>query len=127
MERWQQRFENFEKTYIFLHKNIGIENPTEIEKAGIIQSFEVCFELAWKTIKDYLNYKQVMVQFPREVIKEAFSYEIIKNGNAWLDMLNKRNLVAHTYNGNIADTLYNLIKNEYIKEINELYTYLKNG
>ena len=39
-----------------------------------------------------------MVQFPIEVIKEVFSYEIIKNGNAWLDMLNKRNLVAHTYN-----------------------------
>ena len=38
MERGQQRFENFEKTYIFLHKNIGIENPTEIEKAGIIHN-----------------------------------------------------------------------------------------
>ncbi|WP_294377501.1 nucleotidyltransferase substrate binding protein [uncultured Clostridium sp.] len=53
--RWKQRFENFEKTYKLLEKYSEQTITNELEKAGIIQFFEMAFELAWKVLKDYLE------------------------------------------------------------------------
>lgn len=55
----------------------------------MIQTYEFTFELAWKTLKDYLEEKGVIVKFPRDTIKEAFRYELIEDGELWLDMLQK--------------------------------------
>jgi len=63
----------------------------------LIQRFEYTFELAWKTLKDYLEANEVITKFPRDVIKAAFQYELIKDGEVWMDMLEKQNLLAHTY------------------------------
>lgn len=68
-----------------------------MEKAGVIQIYEFTFELGWKTLKDFLEEKDVIVKFPRDTIEEGFRYELIKNGDVWMDMLEKRNLMSHTY------------------------------
>src|SRR5437879_9911575 len=96
--RWKQRFQNFEKGIIALQDAVKKKELSDLEKAGVIQIYEFTFELAWKTVKDYLEEKKVEVKFPRDAIKEGFTYEIIKNGDVWMDMLQKRNLMSHTYN-----------------------------
>lgn len=97
--RWKQRFENFEKAVRQLDK--GVERPlkdlSELEQYGVIQSFEFTFELAWKTLKDYLENKGTEAAFPRDVIKSAFQSGLIDDGDAWMDMLEKRNWMAHAY------------------------------
>ena len=86
--RWRQRFENFEKAYSQLHAAIEIfDRLSNLEKEGLIQRFEYTFELAWKTLKDYLEANEVEVKFPRDVIKSAFHYELIQDGEVWMDML----------------------------------------
>ena len=92
-----------------------------LEQAGVIQTYEITFELAWKTLKDFLESKEVIAQFPRDVIKEAFKNKIIKAGEIWLDMLEKRNLMSHTYDEKNAAMALELIVNSYYDELNDLY------
>ncbi len=124
--RWKQRFQNFEKVFIQLKSAVTqLENLSDLEKEGMIQRFEYTFELAWKTLKDYLEEKNVDAKFPREVIKQSFKYEIINKGDIWLEMLEQRNLMAHTYEEKIFKNVVNKISQEYFAEISQVYQYLK--
>ncbi|MBA2498651.1 MAG: nucleotidyltransferase substrate binding protein [Chitinophagaceae bacterium] len=119
--RWKQRFRNFEKAVLHLKEAVEKKNLSDLEKAGTIQIYEFTFELAWKTVKDYLEERAVEVKFPRDAIKQGFLYQVIKDGDVWMDMLQKRNLMSHTYNEKNAELAYNLIVNEYFGELFDVY------
>lgn len=98
--RWQQRFENFKNSINNLDETINCiksEGINKIYTMALIQAFEISFELSWKTIKDYLEYNGISVNTPREAIKEAFSMNIISDGQSWIDMMEARNKTSHTY------------------------------
>ena len=123
--RWKQRYVELNKSYNQLSKALEIESPDEIYRAGIIQFFEMTLELAWKTLKDYLESQEVLVNSPRETIQLAFQFEIIENGHVWIDALQKRNLMAHTYDESRAKEAEALIRDVYVQEIEQLIKYLK--
>jgi len=123
--RYKQRFENFEKSFLLLKNAIDIKNPSIIEKAGIIQFFEITFELSWKLMKDYLEYLGYQVKSPREAIKTAYSIELINNGDKWLKMLMDRNLTTHTYDEDNSEEIYEKIKNDYFSLLEDLYKKFK--
>lgn len=118
--RCRQRFSNYKKSLVHLELTVKKENLNDIEKAGLIQFFEVSFELAWKLMKDYLTAEGYSVKSPRESIKEAFNYELIDNGSLWLEALEKRNLAAHTYDEQILEELQELIINKYFPIMDQL-------
>ncbi|MBN4056545.1 nucleotidyltransferase substrate binding protein [bacterium AH-315-K05] len=123
--RWRQRFENFDKAYKQLHLAIlDFEKLSVLEKEGLVQRFEYTFELAWKTLKDYLEAQEGDAKFPRTVIKEAFHYELIQDGEVWMDMLEKRNLLAHTYDEERLNFAVRKIKEEYYKTISQVHSLL---
>ena len=99
--RWKQRFHNFERAYGLLHEALahGPAALSPLEKEGAVQRFEYSFELAWKTIKDYLEENGVTISplTPRQVLKQAFSAKVISEGQVWIDMLDERNRLSHTY------------------------------
>lgn len=123
--RWRQRFQELQKSHAQLSKALEIVSPDEIYRAGIIQFFEMTLELAWKTLKDYLESMKLIVQSPRETIQIAFQNEIIENGHAWIDALQKRNLMAHTFDESRAIEAEKLIREIYFKEIQKLVIDLK--
>lgn len=43
--RWKQRFQNFSKSLQYLEQALSIPQPDIIQKAGLIQFFEMSFEL----------------------------------------------------------------------------------
>jgi nucleotidyltransferase substrate binding protein (TIGR01987 family) len=122
--RWKQRYNELSRSFAQLEKALEMESPDEIYRAGIIQFFEMTLELAWKTLKDYLESQEIPVQSPRETIQAAFQNEMIENGHAWIDALQKRNLMAHTYDESRAMEAEELIRKVYFKEIKQLVQYL---
>ena len=122
--RWKQRFENFDKSYKLLKKYSNQEITTELERAGIIQFFEMTFELAWKVLKDYLESEGYMVKSPWETVKQAFQIGLIDNGHIWIDALSNRNLTTHTYDEELATKMTSEILNAYLPELDKLYNKL---
>ena len=122
--RWKQRFENFDKSYKLLKKYSNQEITTELERAGIIQFFEMTFELAWKVLKDYLESEGYMVKSPSETVKQAFQIGLIDNGHIWIDALSNRNLTTHTYDEELATKMTSEILNAYLPELDKLYNKL---
>lgn len=118
--RWIQRFSNYKKAVAQLTEFIEKGELNKFEIQGIIQCFEYTFELAWKTMKDYLENEGFEVKSPRETIQTAFQIELIKEGHIWIDALNKRNLMAHTYDENTANEAQELIRYKYYPVIKEL-------
>ena len=122
--RWQQRFANFKKAFLRLSDAIALSQTralSDLEEQGVIQGFEYTFELAWKTIKDYLEDQQVDAKFPREVIKQGFQYDLVDDGDVWIDMLDKRNLMAHAYDEATAQTAYALIQTQYFEQLEKMF------
>jgi len=122
--RWQQRFSNFKKAYTHLEEAVLISSPDFIQQAGIIQIFEYTFELGWKTLKDYLLQEGLTPKTPRDTLKMAFQSDLISNGTDWLDALDKRNLLAHTYDDDMAAHALELIVKKYKPLLDELHTTL---
>jgi nucleotidyltransferase substrate binding protein (TIGR01987 family) len=112
--RWIQRFSNFSKAMNHLENALQIPHPDIVQKAGIIQFFEMSFELAWNMVKDYLEEQGfVDIKSPRSALKKAFEMNILENGHDWMDLLQDRNLTAHTYDEQKATDMEQLISNKY--------------
>jgi nucleotidyltransferase substrate binding protein (TIGR01987 family) len=124
--RWRQRFQNLQKAFIQLSEAVTlIENLSVLEKEGLVQRFEYTFELSWKTLKDYLESQDVQINFPREVIKSAFQYNILSDGEIWMEMLEKRNMMSHTYDEEIFNESIKRIVNDFFPQLEKLIVFFK--
>ncbi|NWN98776.1 MAG: nucleotidyltransferase substrate binding protein [Bacillus sp. (in: Bacteria)] len=119
--RWRQRFDNFKKSYQLLEKYSSLELTSEIEKAGLIQFFEITFDLALKVLKDYLEAQGYIVKSPRETIKQAYQMEIIDEGHAWIEALSSRNQTTHTYDEQFTEKFVQDIQQVYFPLFKSLY------
>ena len=112
--RWEQRFSNFQKALFQLKKFIDKGELSELEKQGLIKAFEYTYELAWNTIKDFLEYQGTKdIIGSRDSFREAFRVGIITDAETWMDILKSRNGTSHIYNEEIAEEICNSIFDKY--------------
>ncbi len=98
--------------------------PTRIHKDATIQRFEFTFELAWKTIKAYVEDQGFECKSPKNCFREAARLDLVKDPEVWFEYLKDRNFIAHTYNEKLADKIYRkAIK--FPKEVDKLLTKIK--
>lgn len=119
--RWKQRFDNFAKSFALLESAVEIKEPTEVERAGMLQFYETTVELAWKTLKDYLLLQQFQVASPRSTIRQAFQSELITDGEVWLKALDDRNLIAHVYDEKIINLIEQRIRADYFQVLQQFH------
>jgi nucleotidyltransferase substrate binding protein (TIGR01987 family) len=120
--RWRQRYQNFDRAASLLKSALEskkLEDFSDLEAEGVIQRFEYTYELAWKTMKDYLEENGVTITplTPRNVIKEAFAAGLVGDGQVWSDMMLHRNLLSHTYSEKAFRAVLEAVKNRYAAAI----------
>lgn len=111
--RWKQRYQQFSNAFKLLELSLQITQPSVVERAGIIQFFEMAFELSWKLLKDYQEAEGFQINSPRNAIKQAFQSELVTDGHQWIQALEDRNLTTHTYNEVTAQLVEQKIRGDY--------------
>lgn len=100
--------------------------PLDSIRDGTIQRFEFCTELAWKTMREYLlDQGYTNINSPKEVIKQAFAFGMIKDNKEWIDLLNDRNLTSHVYDEATAKAIFERIESKYLPLFEEALAYMK--
>ena len=117
--RWKQRFHSFQKAFGKLKSAVKTSKErelSELENQGLIQAFEFTHELAWKTLKDFLESRgETEIYGSKDATRKAFARGLIEDGEIWMDMIQSRNLSSHTYNEEIAANLVKAILTEYFE------------
>jgi nucleotidyltransferase substrate binding protein (TIGR01987 family) len=119
--RWQQRFSNYLKALAQLNRYKEKNELNDMERQGLIKAFELTFELAWNTMKDYLEHQGIQnLVGSRDAIRQSFSNNIITDGETWMNMIESRNNTSHTYNEETANEIANEVLIKYIPLFNTL-------
>ena len=119
--RWIQRLSNLQNALRNLDTALAIKTPDVVQRAGMIQFFEMCFELSWNAIKDYLEAQGFGdLKSPRASLKKAFQIGLIDEGAVWLKGLEDRNLTSHMYNERVAQEIETMIRDLYAPLIHSL-------
>ena len=127
--RWKQRFQNYEKAYLSLLESaeaLEQEPSNRFIQDSLIQRYEYTIELAWKTLKDYLEELGfVGVTSPKKVIRKAYQEGLIAEADKWIVALNDRNRTSHAYEETMAKTVATAIMESHIPLFGSLYATLK--
>jgi len=122
--RWIQRFNHFLKAFAQLREAVELSRQrplSRLEEQGLIQAFEFTHELAWNTLKDFLESRGVQNLYgSKDSTRAAFKTGLLENGAAWMDMIQSRNLTSHTYDEATAARIASAICNTYFAEFDAL-------
>lgn len=126
--RWKQRLETYHKALNRLKEVIDLKQSrplSALEKDGMVQRFEYTQELAWKVLKNYIEYQGgERLVGSRDTIRQAFSMGLILNPDPWFDMLESRNETVEVYDEGIEDELINKIILNYFPILKDLYSHI---
>ena len=119
-----KKYDNFCKALNNLNESQKISEPYSIiEQTGIAALFEICFEQSWKLMKEVLEYHgrfEKKSGSARMIIKTAYECGMIDNESLWIDILETRNILAHTYSEDEAKKAVEKIRNEFISAFEKL-------
>ncbi|MCC8049928.1 MAG: nucleotidyltransferase substrate binding protein [Clostridiales bacterium] len=119
-----KKYENFCRALANLQVGLELEEPFSIvEQAGIVGLFEICFEQSWKLMKELLEEHgrfENKIGSPRAIIKIAYQCDMISDEELWLNLLEARNELAHTYSDEQALSVIRELKSDYVRAFEEL-------
>jgi nucleotidyltransferase substrate binding protein (TIGR01987 family) len=123
--------ERVERTFLDFEKALN-NLKTAVEKAvddldidGTIKRFELCYELSWKIIKLYLEDLGIICKNPRDCFKQAKINNLINDEVVWMEMIDTRNQLVHEYSSDFSREIFEKIKNDYVRILEELYKNIK--
>ena len=114
-----KKYENFCNAFHNLKDIYDYSEPySNVEMSGLVALYDICFEQAWKAMKEILEqqgFAEERTGSPKIVLKTAFSAGMIRDENLWMAALNARNNVAHSCNKEIALDIINQTKDKFYK------------
>ncbi len=124
--QWKRRLAIFGTSLKRLNEACAQDSYSHLERSGLIKTFEFCFELSWKVLKDLLSYEGTIEKSPRMVIRKSFELgyideEVCKN---LLEALEWRNVLSHVYQEDVALEAERLIKQHYHTVLVQIHSML---
>lgn len=128
MNKFDEKLEKFSEAVNRLEEALEEYDKYGISSSrdGVIQRFEFCTELAWKSTREFLiSEGYVDLNSPKAVMKQAFADNIITDEKTWLELLYSRNLTSHIYDEFTASDIFTNIKDKYLSLFKQLLDTLK--
>ncbi len=113
-------YTSLHKAIVALQKGIAIyenkkeqevmQDEMEIIQSGIIQNFEVCYEISWKLMKKWLEENVGRTEVDgvsrKELFRMAAQNKLIEDIEKWFVFHEARNMTLHDYDGIKADEVF---------------------
>ena len=128
MDKFQEKYAHLTAAVTRLREALSDYKNTPLDsiRDGTIQRFEFCTELAWKTMREYLlDQGYTEINSPKAVIRQAYAFGMIEDEQAWIALLNDRNMTSHVYDEQTAQDIFSRIENTYLKLFDDVIVYMK--
>jgi len=129
MDKFAEKYEKLQSAIERLRESIDDYEKTNMDSVrdGVIQRFEFCTELTWKTLREYLlEQGYTEINSPKSVMRKAYADGLMKDDTMWIQLLNDRNLTSHLYDETTAQEIYQRIKEQYYPMFQNMLGILKN-
>ncbi|MCU0424265.1 MAG: nucleotidyltransferase substrate binding protein [Candidatus Kapabacteria bacterium] len=122
--RWQQRFRNYDQAFLRLREAVEKPYLNELERNGLIQRFEFTLELAWKTLKDFLEEKGFAFKpSPKDTIRLAQQSTYILCAQELIDGLEIRNMLSYDYSGEKFENAEPRLRQDVFPALKQLHSF----
>lgn len=106
MSKFESILEDFQKS-VQRFSEVLQQEKNEFIRDSAIQRFEFTFDIAWKTVKAFLEeYHKIRCASPKTCFREAFNQGTLDYDDLWVEMADWRNEAVHTYKEELAEELY---------------------
>jgi len=110
MTKFESSLKDYKEALNRLKEVLSLPEKNDIIRDSTIQRFEIVFDLAWKTLKAFLEEKQgIRCAAPKSCFREAYSQGFLKYDEFWLAITDLRNETAHTYSMKKAEEVFEKI------------------
>jgi len=113
MERVKERAKVARKALTTLRELTDKPGLSTVERDAAIQRFEYTFEAIWKAAQLFLNEVEgITANSPKSVVRASWQSDLLDEAKAQaaLEMCDARNMTAHTYNEELAVSIYHRIE-----------------
>ena len=121
--RWVQRLNNYCKALDSLKEDLEQASERELsdlEKRGVIKSFEYTQELAWNVIKDlFESAGETKILGSKDAFRLALNRGITSDGTLF-ETIESRVATVHTYNQETANDIFYKIREKYYDAFEQL-------
>lgn len=120
-----QKIENYHHAVAQLEQAVAVysnDQSDSLYRDGLIQRFEFTVELAWKSLKEYLEDQGsvLAVAAPRAVLKDAYAAGVIMDAEIWDEIIRSRNVTSHVYDEQTAIEVAEKVCNTYLPVLKKL-------
>ena len=101
--------EPFEQSLASLKEIFVPVANSEILRDAIILRFQYSIEMSWKVAKKIIEEQGLEADSPKNVMRVLAKMNMIESAEPWIDFINARNLIVHTYNQMTAQEVFSKV------------------
>jgi nucleotidyltransferase substrate binding protein (TIGR01987 family) len=117
----QQRLQQFERALSLLEQALEKPGLSAIERAGMVQFYEVSCEMSWNLLKEYAEAKGHAVTSPKSAVERAIGLAIVRDAEGWLSLLQNQWMTSEIYDEATAIVVEENIRMKYFPLLAQLH------